>query len=92
MRVRLLVHVLRDLEREEIKIKISRTHVQTIVHVFGGIEMGEGGQTYLKKGSLATLFSVLPALLLVGPCRVWSVCGEVRARSGVRWSGRVGEG
>jgi len=32
------LHAFRDLEREEIKIKISRTHVQTIVHVFGGIE------------------------------------------------------
>src|ERR1700678_3314355 len=67
-RVRLLVRTFMEPRKEKKIKKVSRTHVQIIVRVFGGLDRGNGGgKTHLKqkKGSPATLF------LFYRPC-----CGK----------------
>src|ERR1700678_2325003 len=57
-----------NLERKKKNNKVSRTHIQIIVRVFGGLDTDNGGgKTHLKqkKGSWATLF------LFYRPC-----CGK----------------
>src|SRR6202522_1509365 len=89
-RVRLLVRTFMEPRKQKKIKKDSRTHVQKIVRVFGGLDRGNGGgKTHLKqkKGSRATLF------LFYRPCcGKWAVLdfGLRTRREGVVVWGLVG--